>query len=120
MDRYNPDGKVAQLGMQGLSSWLLFAQAATACGSELTADCLLTEAAAPEEWTGGGLHARQTPGTGEPSPCYLIIGLDEDGFFYNEEATAPTDGDGVYNCDEENVFHLTGDYSQYGAPPPEG
>ena len=59
----------------------------------------------PEEWTGGGLHARQTPGNGEPSPCFLILGLDEDGFFYNEEATAPTDGDGLYNCDEENVFH---------------
>ena len=79
-----------------------------------------TEAAAPEDWTGGGLHARQTPGSGEPSPCFLILGLDEDGFFYNEEATAPTDGDGLYNCDEENVFHMTGDYSEYGAPPPEG
>jgi Periplasmic binding protein len=120
MDQYNADGKVAQLGMQGLSSWLLFAQAATACGSELTADCLLSEAAKPDEWTGGGLHARQAPGTGEPSPCYLIIGLNADGFFYNEEATAPTEGDGVFNCDEENVFHLTGDYSEYGAPPPEG
>jgi ABC-type branched-subunit amino acid transport system substrate-binding protein len=120
MDQYNPDGKVAQLGMQGLSSWLLFAQAATACGSELTAECLLNEAAAPDGWTGGGLHARQTPGGDEPSPCFLILGLDDDGFFYNEEATAPTDGDGLYNCDEENVFHLTGDYSEYGAPPPEG
>ncbi len=59
------------------------------------------------------------PAPAEPSPCFLILGLDEDGFFYNEEATAPTDGD-LYNCDEENVFELTGDYSEYGAPPPEG
>lgn len=118
MEQYNPDGKVAQLGQQGLSSWLLFARAATACGSELTADCLLDEAAGETDWTGGGLHASQAPGSGKPSPCFLIIGLGEDGFFYNEEATAPTEG--VFNCDEENVFELTGDYSEYGAPPREG
>ncbi|MET0902824.1 MAG: ABC transporter substrate-binding protein [Acidimicrobiales bacterium] len=118
MDQYNPDGKVALLGMQGLSSWLLFAAAATECGSDLTADCLLEQAAAQEDWTGGGLHARQSPGNTEPSPCFLLFGLDEEGFFYNEEATDPTEG--IYNCDEENVFEMTGDYSEYGAPPPGG
>lgn len=38
MERYNPDGKVALLGTQSISAFLLFAQAATACGSELTRD----------------------------------------------------------------------------------
>ncbi|MEQ1786896.1 MAG: ABC transporter substrate-binding protein [Acidimicrobiales bacterium] len=118
MEQYNPDGKVALLGQQGLSSWLLFATAAAACGSDLTAECLLTEAAAQEDWTGGGLHARQTPGNETPSPCFLLLGLEDTGFVYNEEATAPTDG--RFNCDEENVFQMTGDYSEYGAPPPEG
>jgi hypothetical protein len=118
MEQYNPDGKVAQLGVQGLSAWLLFAQAATECGAELTADCLLEEAAALDEWTAGGLHAPQQPGNTTPSPCFLILGLDETGFFYNEDATQATDG--IFNCDEENVFHLTGDYSEFGAPPPEG
>ena len=41
-------GRSPSSGMQGLSSWLLFAKAATACGSELTAECLLEEAAAPD------------------------------------------------------------------------
>jgi hypothetical protein len=118
MDQYNPEGKVAQLGQQGLSSWLLFARAATACGSDLTADCLLEEAAGQADWTAGGLHASQTPGGDQPSPCFLILGLGQDGFFYNEEATAPTEG--VYNCDEENVFELSGDYTEFGAPPQEG
>ena len=68
MEQYNPDGKIAQLGMQGLSSWLLFAQAATACGSELTAECLLTEAAAPDGVDRRGLHARQTPGNERAQP----------------------------------------------------
>ena len=108
MEQYNPDGKVALLGMQGLSSWLLFAKAAAACESDLTADCLLTEAAAQEGWTAGGLHSRQMPGNTEPSPCFLILGLEDSGFVYNEEATAPTEG--LFNCDEENVFEMTGDY----------
>ena len=79
MEQYNPDGKVALLGVQGISSWLLFATAAAACGSELTADCLLEHAGAVKDWTGGGLHARQTPGNTVPSPCFLILGLDDDG-----------------------------------------
>lgn len=108
MEQYNPGGKVALLGMQGLSSWLLFATAATTCGSDLSAECLLTEAEAQAGWTGGGLHARQTPGNTEPSPCFLLLGLDDTGFVYNEEATAPTEG--LFNCDEENVFEMTGDY----------
>ncbi|MGH9276099.1 MAG: ABC transporter substrate-binding protein [Acidimicrobiales bacterium] len=116
MEQYNPTGKIAGLGVQGLSSWLLFATAAAACGSDLTAECLLTEAGATTGWTGAGLHARQTPGNTDPSPCLLLLGLDETGFVYNEAATAPTDGDGLFNCDEANIFELSGDY---GAPPPE-
>jgi hypothetical protein len=118
MDQYNPSGKVALLGMQSMSSWLLFAKAATECGSELTADCLVEKAAAQADWTGGGRHPRQTPGHTEPSPWLLLHGHDKDGFVYNKEATAPTEG--LFNCDDENVFHMTGDYSKYGAPPPEG
>ena len=108
MEQYNPSGKIALLGTQGLSSWLLFAQAATACGSDLTADCLLEKAASTSEWTAGGLHAPQTPGNTDPSPCFLILGLEASGFFYNEEATAPTAGDGLYNCSTENVADVSG------------
>lgn len=116
MAQYNPDGKVALLGMQGLSSWLLFAEAATACGSELTRECLLEEAQAQTDWTAGGLHSRQTPGNTDASPCMLILGVDADGFIYNEEATNPTEGDGLFNCDPSNVVEMTGDY---GVPRPE-
>ncbi len=107
MDQYNPGGKIAQLGQQTLSSFLLFARAATECGSDLTRACLLEEAAAQADWTGGGMHAPMTPGNDEPTPCYLIMGLDADGFFYDEEATQPTDGDGLYNCDPENISDVS-------------
>jgi hypothetical protein len=89
-----------------MSSYLLFAQAATACGSDLTAECLLEEAEAAEGWTAGGLHAPQTPGNEVPSECFLILGLEADGFFYNEEATQPNDG--VYDCSPDNVMTLSG------------
>jgi hypothetical protein len=114
MEQYNPEGKVAQLGTQGLSSWLLFAQAATACGSELTGECVLEEAQALEGWTGGGVHAPQQPGNTDAPACFLFVKVGADGFTYDEEATAPTDG--IYNCDPGNVFELEGDY---GVPRPE-
>lgn len=104
MQQYNPDGKVALLGVQAISSWLLFAQAATECGSDLTAACLLESAADAAGWDGGGLHAPQTPGNTDPSNCFLVIGLGPDGFSLNEEATQADQG--LYNCDSKNVIAL--------------
>jgi len=110
MERYNPGGKTALLGLQSISSYLLFARAATACGSELTAECLIEQARAQEEWTGGGLHARQTPGNAVASPCMLLLGIDGGTYVVNEDATAATEGDDPFNCDPENVYEMTGDY----------
>jgi hypothetical protein len=106
MAAHNPDGTVALLGAQGVSAWLLFARAATACGSDLTAACLIEQARAEAGWTGGGLHAPQQPGNATASPCFLVITLGDRGFRYDEAATAPTDG--VYNCDHANVFRSSG------------
>lgn len=106
MEQYNPGGKVALLGAQSVSSWLLFARAATACGSDLSTECLLEHAADAADWTGGGLHTPQTPGNTEPSPCWLVLGLGADGFSLNEDATQANEG--LYNCDPENIIELTG------------
>src|SRR3546814_21093542 len=59
-------------------------------------------------WEAGGLHAPQTPGNVTPSDCYLLLDLEPSGFVVNEDATKPDDG--LYNCDEANVFALEGDY----------
>lgn len=106
MEQFNPGGKVAGLGVQGLSSWLLFAQAATECGSDLTAECLLQNASAASDWTGGGLHAPQTPGNSDPSDCFVSLGLGADGFKVNEDVTKANEG--VYNCDPKNIIKLDG------------
>jgi hypothetical protein len=113
MERYNPEGKTAFLGMQGLSAFLLFATAANECGAELTRTCVLEKAMAHDGWTAGGLHSPQTPGNAVATQCSLAIKVTPDGFVYDEEITHPNEG--IYNCDPENVIELTDDY---GVPKP--
>ena len=108
MERYNPEGKTAMLGMQGLSAFLLFATAANACGAELTRACVLEQSAAQQWWTAGGLHSPQTPGNLVATECSLAIRVTPEGFLYDEELTQPNDG--IYNCDPANVAQLTDDY----------
>jgi hypothetical protein len=101
MERYNPGGKTALLGVQATSAFLLFAQAAKACGSELTRECLLEQAGSVDSWTAGGLHAPQDLATNSPSPCFLLMQPTADGFVYAEDLTRATDG--LFNCEEDNV-----------------
>lgn len=104
MQQFNPSGKIANLGMQGLSAWLLFAQAANACGSQLTAQCLLDKAKV-SNWTAGGLHAATDPASGAPSSCFLLLKLDGSNFVYDNKDTQPNQG--VFNCGPNNVVTLT-------------
>ena len=59
--------KPKELGINSFSSWLLWAQSAKACGSNLTRECILAEAAKVKSWDGGGLHAPFTPGNAPPN-----------------------------------------------------
>jgi ABC-type branched-subunit amino acid transport system substrate-binding protein len=104
MERYNPDGRTALLGMQSISSFLLFARAATACGSELTRQCLIDEAASVTEWTGGGLHAPTDPAANTPSQCFVLVSVSADGYAVDEELTAATDG--IFNCEDDNLVDI--------------
>ena len=104
MKEFNPSGKIAQLGIQGMSAWLLFATAASKCGSQLTAECLLTNAKV-DKWTGGGLHAETSPATSQPSPCFLLMTLQGSKFVYDEKDTQPNKG--KFNCDPNNVLTTT-------------
>lgn len=68
-------GKVAVLGLQSTSGWLLFATLAKACDldDDLTRSCILKRAAAVRDWTGGGLHAPTDPGTNTPTDCTVLL-----------------------------------------------
>ncbi|TDD33746.1 hypothetical protein E1287_18750 [Actinomadura sp. KC06] len=68
-------GKVALLGMQATSSFLLWAQSAQKCGSDLTRQCVINELSKVHEWTGGGLHAPTDPGNNKPASCSLMVKL---------------------------------------------
>ena len=63
----------ALLGVQAWSAWLLFAEAAKACGSDLTRRCVYEHAKQIHDWTGGGLHAATDPGANRRRGCYLLI-----------------------------------------------
>ncbi len=69
----NPDAKQGLLGMQSTSSFLLWATAAKACGSDLTRQCMINELSKVTSWTGGGLHAESNPGENLPPSCSLIM-----------------------------------------------
>jgi hypothetical protein len=114
IERYNPGGKVALLGMQATSALLLFATAVNDCGSDLTRACVLEAASATTDWTAGGLHSPQQPGNTVPGSCFLFLEVDESGFTYNEDLTDPDEG--LFNCGEDNIVELVADY---GVPRPE-
>lgn len=106
MDEYNPGGKVALLGMQALSSLLLFAQSVDACGADLTRECVLEEAGSVTEWTAGGLHAPQNPAENRPANCFAAIAMTADGFVVDEELTQANEG--LFNCDPANLSSVAG------------
>jgi ABC-type branched-subunit amino acid transport system substrate-binding protein len=113
MKQFNPDGKVAVLGAQGLSALLLFAQSAAACGSNLTRQCVLDNAKKVTSWTGGGLHGETSPSANSGSPCFLIVKASASGFAYDQPSTAANQG--MFNCDPKNVLTLNGGGSSSGS-----
>lgn len=92
------DGKVAVLGAQSMSAWLLFAQAAKECdlADNLTRTCVLETAADVTEWDGGGLHAETSPGGNTASACVAVLRV-EGGEFVRY---APDSG---FRCDPEDI-----------------
>jgi hypothetical protein len=112
-----PDAKVASLGLQSMSAWLLFATAADACATAndgvIDRTCVLTEAAAVEDWTGGGLHAPSDPGGDEPPSCGMLLVVRDGGF---ERLWPELDGEGDdadgFSCPEDSI--VTADTSELG------
>jgi ABC-type branched-subunit amino acid transport system substrate-binding protein len=113
MKDYNPGGKIAGLGAQSISAWLLFAKAAAECGSNLTRDCLMQKAAVTS-WTGGGLHGETDPKDNKLTTCVAIMKAGNGVFTYDKTDTKPNT-QGVFNCDPSNAVELHGDY---GVPKP--
>ena len=109
------DGKVAALGAQSFSAWLLFAQLAGECDvdGELTRSCILERGSQVSDWNGGGLHAPADVGENAGPECFIMMQV-QDGEFVRYEPAEVDGGDGGYNCSPDNVTDLDGDFSTSG------
>jgi hypothetical protein len=104
----NGNGKIAYLGVQGFSAWVLWAQAATACGADLTRDCVWEKIGQITDWTGGGLHAAQNVADSAPGDCFSLQQVQQGEFKLAD--IGPNEG--IYKCDPENVVTLKRDYGK--------
>jgi ABC-type branched-subunit amino acid transport system substrate-binding protein len=115
VDEFVPDGVKATLGMDSMSAWLLFVTAANACGEKndgvLDRACIIEQAAAVDDWTGGGLHATTDPANGPQavaSPCSMLLVV-KDGTFERlfPEIDGPDDDGGGFHCPADGVTQVT-------------
>ena len=63
------------LGAQSTSAFLLWAQGAKECGSNLTSQCVIDNLRKVTSWTGGGLHSTTNPGGNLPGDCGMVLNL---------------------------------------------
>jgi hypothetical protein len=103
---YVPSAKVGLLGMQSWSAWLLFAESAKKCGSNLTRGCVLENAGSTVGWTGGGLHAPTRPSSNaNASTCAVLLEATPIGFLRSPRLNTPNMG--IYRCTKDNVVDLS-------------
>jgi hypothetical protein len=100
--QYAPGQPVTLMVEEAFSTWLIFAQSAESCGSDLTRSCAYKAAAKETNWTAGGLTAPVNEATPQAAPSCFDV----------EQATAsgwkPADGftpntSGAYSCGESAV-----------------
>jgi hypothetical protein len=109
LNQYVHGVKPKSLGINSTSAWLLFAESAKACGSQLTRTCVMDHAAATKNWTAGGLHVPENPSNanGDSSQCFVMFKATSTGFAINTAVLKPNTN-GVYNCSPDNVYRLKG------------
>ena len=108
----DPGGKIAALGLNAWDAWLLFAQSAAACGSNLTRSCLLQQAGSQTSWTAGGLKKPVNTSTTsrQMAQCYIYLKATATGFTPDTTFLPPTSGDAPFNCSPANVVTLKTNY----------
>ncbi len=114
LERYVPDAKIAPLGIQSTSAWLLFSVAANACAKAndgvISRTCVLEQAAAQDDWTGGGLHASQDPAAfseAHSSACSMLL-IVKGGEFERlyPEIGGEDDDQGGFHCPDDGVTEV--------------
>ncbi len=95
--------KYTQFTLESYDSWLLFATSATACGDNLTQECVLQKAGSHTDWTAGGISppVSTSPDATKINDCTAIIRLTTGGWVYDKSVTRPNNG--FFNCDPKNI-----------------
>lgn len=114
LKKASPRTPPTTLGVQAFSAGLLFAQAASALGSDLTRDGLIEQLQKIKQWDGGGLQAPADPGDNEGLRCFLYMQVKGNKFvrYWPKTPTAGTNG---FDCSPANSMQLT---KTYEALPP--
>ena len=86
-------GKTGLLGTQAAANFLLWATGVKACGSTVTAKCVIAEIGKRQDWTAGGLHVPMQPIKNEAPACGMLVKLTGAKF----ERVAPKDK--TFDCD---------------------
>jgi len=105
----SPSTPPTTLGVQAFSAGLLFAQAASALGSDLTRDGLIRELEQIKLWDGGGLQAPADPGDNKGLSCFLYMQV-QGTKFVRYWPTQPTDGTDGFDCKPNYSLPLTKRY----------
>jgi ABC-type branched-subunit amino acid transport system substrate-binding protein len=104
MEAAIPNPSLSAFNDGGFSAWVLWAQSATACGTNLSQDCVLQKAASYPAYDVGGLYppTDTNPKTHTFSDCVVIMRLTKAGFVYDKKVTSPNKS--IYNCDPRNLI----------------
>ena len=96
IDVLTADGndELTLLGMQAVSSFLLWATGAAACGSDLTRDCVLDEIRKIAEWNGHGLHVTTNPAGNLAPTCGMLMEMQG-----TEYVRVLPEEPGTFDCD---------------------
>jgi ABC-type branched-subunit amino acid transport system substrate-binding protein len=115
METYNPKGKIAGLGLQATSAFLMFATAANTCldrnDNVLERECVLAAGKEITSWTGGGLHTETNPGANRPPSCGIMMHI-LDGRWQRlfPEVGSADDNGGGWHCDDPGTVAIEGDF----------
>ena len=96
-----PRAKLSGAHEAAFDAWLLWAMAATACGDDLTVDCVLAKAGAVTAWDAGGLKGPVDLSSTSPPDCFVMLRPTATGWVVDDAVTRPNAG--VFNCSPQNV-----------------
>lgn len=110
MHKYAKGDPIDTADEGAIDAWLLFAKAATACGTNLNMTCVLQNAASQKNWTGGGVyvpiaHLAMSNDNPTPSDCYALMKVvGTSTYVYDKQLTKPNHQ--IWHCDPTSVYKV--------------